>query len=224
MKPCTKPVLFNLSHAKSSRTPVQSQRPLHVSALRTGTQATQPEKTLHTAHLKSKMINEKLQSATPNTQNTQFNMDLAVHLSTPQHLATRKANPGALSQSNGESAMGTEKPQRHQPSSAVSSLSHVPKQIAKPPGSTLHVSRQPGYSSTFASGSVGISNPLSSIPNQMGMHKNGLNSLAHSAFAAEDCLKNLDLLSLKDPSNILHTSQPRQCAPSANLPNASAGE
>ncbi|XP_045899663.1 uncharacterized protein LOC123967590 isoform X4 [Micropterus dolomieu] len=50
-KPCTRPIPFNLSQPKSSRTATENQQPVTVSQLRTGTRAIRPDNTMCNSRL-----------------------------------------------------------------------------------------------------------------------------------------------------------------------------
>ncbi|XP_040913930.1 uncharacterized protein LOC121194866 isoform X3 [Toxotes jaculatrix] len=58
-KPCTRPVPFNLSQPKSSRTTRTDQQPLTVPPSQTGAHAVQPESNACSAHLKTHYVNSK---------------------------------------------------------------------------------------------------------------------------------------------------------------------
>ncbi|XP_030277705.1 uncharacterized protein troap isoform X2 [Sparus aurata] len=71
-KPCTRPIPFNLSQPKSSRTASENQQHLTVSQTRTGTLAVQPKNSVHGAHLKTQNINTK-PTKNPATLNSNVN-------------------------------------------------------------------------------------------------------------------------------------------------------
>ncbi|XP_073327139.1 uncharacterized protein troap [Pagrus major] len=71
-KPCTRPIPFNLSQPKSSRTATENQQHLTVSQPRTGTLAVQPNNSVRGAHLKTQNINTK-PTKNPVTLNSNVN-------------------------------------------------------------------------------------------------------------------------------------------------------